>query len=565
MNPTGKFHGRSLLAAGLIAGMSLSLSDTGLAQDSGTIPGPGRDEPIAVDGRPGYDQPNQYLHVQPVAIAPNMEPAILHPDQDAEAREKLAALEQQFGKKPNLLIFLMDDVGWLDWGFNGGGISVGNDTAATDAIAADGLVLTSAYSQPTCSPTRATIMTGQYPIHHGILSPPMYGQPGGLDGLITIAQLLKDAGYTTQAIGKWHIGENAGSQPNAVGFDNFRGFLSVSDMYTEWRDPHYNPEVALSPGRYDMISELPFNKNDVRIAADGTVEELGLIDVDYIKDLDQRWKDEGVSFIQSQAQSDKPFFLYYNTRGCHFDNYPNEYYAGRSAARTVYSDCIVELNDVFMALYNALEESGQLDNTLIFFTSDNGPEQEVAPYGRTIFRGGKGSTWEGGVRVPTFVYWRGMIEPRKSEGLFDMSDLFPTFLSLSGTTGADIGALVPSDRYIDGIDQTSFLLAENGESNRRSILYFLNEELSGVRIDEFKYMQVVQLPHLITQTGYQGGISGGIVHSAGSTIFNLYSNPQEDDSVGIRHIPIGVPLLTEMQRYQAVMEKFPVTVQIKVE
>src|SRR5262249_60410168 len=128
--------------------------------------------------------------VTPSVIAPNMEPVILHPDQETAARQKLVELKRKTGKKPNLLIFLLDDVGWADFGFNSGGISVGSPTPQVDQIASEGLILTSAYSQPTCSPSRATLMTGQYPIHHGILSPPMYGQPGGLAGIITLPQLL---------------------------------------------------------------------------------------------------------------------------------------------------------------------------------------------------------------------------------------------------------------------------------------------------------------------------------------------------------------------------------------
>ncbi|MFJ1267900.1 sulfatase-like hydrolase/transferase [Legionella lytica] len=531
---------------------------------NGVIAGPGQDGPTKVEGQPGYNHPNQYIQLQPVSLAPNMEPVIVHPDQMKEAQKKLADLEAKTGKKPNIIIFLMDDVGWFDMGFNGGGISVGSATPNIDKVASQGLILTSAYSQPTCSPTRATIMTGQYPIHHGILSPPMYGQPGGLDGMITLPQLLSKLGYTTQAIGKWHIGENTGSQPQNVGFDDFRGFLSVSDMYTEWRDKNFNPEIALSPARTHYLNEIPFNKDEVHAVKGGKVESLGVITPENIKNLDQGWLKYGEAFIRKQAQSNKPFFLYYNTRGCHFDNYPNEYYAGRSASRTSYGDCIVEVNDIFAGLYKTLAETNQLDNTIIIFSSDNGPEQEVAPYGRTVFRGGKGSTWEGGVRVPTFVYWKGMIEPRKSEGLFDLSDIFPTSLALAGKPGKEASTLVPSDRYIDGIDQLSFLLAPNGESNRRSILYFLNDQLSGVRMDEFKFMTLVQLPNSTTERGQKGGISGTIAPTAGSMIFNLYTNPQEDESIGIRHIPLGLPLLNEMNRYKAVLKQFPPRVQIKI-
>ena len=121
----------------------------------------------------GHEHPNQYMHLESIKIADNMEPVIQHPDQEKLAKEKLAALEKRFGKKPNILIFITDDVGWLDPGFNGGGEAVGNPTPNLDRLAHEGLILTSAYSTPSCTPTRATNHTGQNPLHHGLLRPPM--------------------------------------------------------------------------------------------------------------------------------------------------------------------------------------------------------------------------------------------------------------------------------------------------------------------------------------------------------------------------------------------------------
>ena len=136
---------------------------------------------------------------------------------------------------------------------------------------------------------------------------------------------------------------------------------------------------------------------------------------------------------------------------------------------------MVEADDIFGRLVGALEETGQLENTLVFFTSDNGPEGEVPPHGRSPFRGYKGSTWEGGVRVPTFVYWKGMIEPRKSDGLFDLADIFNTCSVCWPAPRARLANHLPKDRYVDGIDQVSFLLADKGESNRRSRIYTMNQ------------------------------------------------------------------------------------------
>ncbi len=534
-----------------LGGMAL-VSGTSLAQnDRGTSSGP-------VQAK-GYPHPDQYLTIPGVKIADNLEPVIPHPEQDKAVREKLAALEKKFGKKPNILVFVLDDVGWMDVGFNGGGIAVGNDTPSLDKFASEGLIMTSAYSQPSCTPTRATIMTGQLPVHHGLQYPPMYGQQGGLAGAITIAKLLSDQGYVTQGIGKWHMGENEGSLPNNVGFDDFRGFLSVSDEYTEWRDINANPEIALNPPRFAAFENAPFSHSEVQCKkGEKGCKDLRVIDLDTVKHLDDDLTTYGENFIKAQAKNPKPFFLYFGTRGCHFDNYPSDKYLGRSRACTPYSDCMVEMDDVFARLMKALEDSGQIENTLVIFTSDNGPEGEVSPYGRSPFRGYKGTTWEGGTRVPTFAYFKGVISPRKTEGLFDLADILPTALSLAGKPGAELAKLLPPDRYVDGIDQLSFLLADKGNSNRRSILYWLGSIFAAVRIDEFKVHKAVQITDMITHKGYNGGFTGGIVEKTGGLVmFNLYTNPQEDDSVGIRHIPVGNIINSEFGRYRSVLKKYP--------
>ena len=177
---------------------------------------------------------------------------------------------------------------------------------------------------------------------------------------------------------------------------------------------------------------------------------------------------------------------------------------------------MVEMDDVLARLVKSLEDSGQLDNTMIVLSSDNGPECEVPPHGRTPFRGCKGSSWEGGVRVPTFVYWKGMIKPRHSDGLFDLTDLFNTAASLAGAPGADVAKYVPKKNYyIDGIDQLSFLLADDGESNRRSRIYTDLQYFSAIRMDEFKYHIVVELEQNIFHKGYTGGFSGSYAASLG--------------------------------------------------
>ncbi len=545
----------------LVSAGGLALAAVVLAQERQRPPDR---EPIdrgAVTGATparGYDHPDQFLHLEPVEVAGNMEPVVRHAAQDDQARAKLDALQARTGRRPNVLIFLVDDVGWWDPGFNGGGVAVGNPTPNLDRYASRGLVLTSAYSTPSCTPTRATIMTGQNPLHHGLQRPPMYGEPGGLEGMTTLAQLMKAQGYTTQAVGKWHLGENEGSQPHSVGFDGFYGFLGVSDMYTEWRDVYFNPEIALSPSRFRMLEETQFNHHNVRCTPERGLEEVYEIDLQTIQDLDQDWARESEEFVRGQEGADAPWFLYHCTRAAHFDNYPNAEFAGSSPARTSYSDAIVEIDAIFGRLMRALEETGQAGSTLVVFASDNGPEAEVPPHGRTPFRGDKGSSWEGGVRVPTFAYWEGVIQPRRSDGLFDYADLFNTCLSLAGEPGAAVGELVPEGHYVDGIDQASFLLADDGQSNRRSRIYTLNQHLAGVRMDEFKLLTAVELQGAIFDRGHTGGFSGPIESDLGGAVMvNLYTDPREDVAVGIRHLPLAVPLMAELERYADVLERFP--------
>jgi arylsulfatase len=388
----------------------------------------------------------------------------------------------------------------------------------------------------------------------------MYGEPGGLSGALTMTTVLKQLGYVTQGVGKWHMGENQGSLPQNVGYDDYLGFLGVSDMYTEWRDEYFNPEVALSPERYAMMLADKFNHTEVHCTtADHTKCESGReIDLTYIKDLDKHWMDYSVAFINRMKGSKQPFFLYHATRGCHFDNYPSDEWAGKSMARTVYSDCIVQMDYVLGQLVQALKATGELENTLIFLTSDNGPECEIPPHGRTPFRGCKGSSWEGGVRVPTFAYWKGMIQPRRSDGLFDLADLFNTSISLAGKPGAQVGQFVPDTTYIDGVDQTGFLLADSGLSARRSRIYTYNEYFASIRLDEFKYVFTGEIENGLVQKGDWGGFSGTVfTETGGPTIFNLYTNPQEDVSIGVRHIPMAVPVLGAAGDYMRTLIKYP--------
>src|SRR5215475_518350 len=314
-----------------------------------------------------------------VNLAAHREPQFVFTDEVDVAREKLARFRERTGRRgPNILVILMDDVGWGDFGCYGGGVAVGAPTPHIDRLARRGLLLTSCYSQPSCTPSRASLLTGRLPMRHGLQRPPMYGEKGGLQGEVTLAELLSSKGYVTQAVGKWHLGENAESQPQNVGFDDFYGFLSVSDMYTEWRDPYFFPEIVYSAERTKWLENQPFNKCFVHGQRGGEAEQVEEVTIPVLSLLDEKWCTYSEEFVRRMSRDDpaRPWFLYHNTRGAHFDNYPKEEFLGSSPAKHPYKDTIVELDTIVGRLVAVLEETGQLEDTVIVVTSDNGPEME---------------------------------------------------------------------------------------------------------------------------------------------------------------------------------------------
>lgn len=482
-------------------------------------------------------------------VAAHREPAFVHDADVAEAASRLDGFRTRSTRKgPNVVVILMDDVGWGDFGCYGGGIAVGAATPNIDALAQRGLRLTSAYSEPSCTPSRATLLTGRLPMRHGLQRPPMYGEGGGLEGEVTLAELLSDQGYVTQCVGKWHLGENSQSQPQNVGFDDFYGFLSVSDMYTEWRDPYFFPEIVYSRARTEWVENQPFNKSFVHAERGGELTEVEEVTIPVLTELDQRWCEYSEAFIRRMSADDKPFFLYHNTRGAHFDNYPHESFLGVSPAKHPYKDTIVELDTIVGRIVAALEETGQLDDTIIMVTSDNGPEMETWPDAAyTPFRCAKGSTWEGGVRVPMVIAWPGVIEGGQvSDGIFDFNDILPTVMEMAGA-----GDAIPSDRFIDGIDQTSFLLAPGGRSNRKYHYYWLGQSFSALRCGEYKFMltAVGDDPGSTHDVHGPGGFSGVFQKYPYGRLYNLYLDPKETHSYMIRKLAYQDALVGQVRRH----------------
>ena len=219
--------------------------------------------------------------------------------------------------------------------------------------------------------------------------------------------------------------------------------------------------------------------------------------------------------------SKQPFFLYHATRGCHFDNYPSDEWAGKSMSRTVFSDCMVQMDYMLGQLVDRLAADRRARKHSDPAVLRQRPRVRDPAARSHAVRGCKGSSWEGGVRVPTFVYWKGMIDPRKSDGLFDEADILPTMLSLAGVQGAELADLFPKTTYIDGVDQASFLVADNGLSARRSRPYTLNQYFAAVRVDEFKGVLTAEIENGVVQKGDWGGFSGPIFTDSGGGLSSI--------------------------------------------
>ena len=246
------------------------------------------------------------------------------------------------------------------------------------------------------------------------------------------------------------------------------------------------PEWALSPERQAFAQAEDFNHHLVHATKGQEVENLEELTIDAISECDDKFATYSEDFIKKMAKSDKPFFLYHCTRGTHVKNYPNPKFKGKSPAKYPYKDCIMEMDDVLGRLVKALDDTGQLENTLIFVTLGQRPDDGALARCRLYavprrHRLDLGRRRAGPGR--RLLEGHDQARPGAADGLFDLADLFTTSAALAG-----VQYRPPEDQYLDGIDQTSFLLADAGLSNRKYEYFWLQDDLSGLRVAEYKFM-----------------------------------------------------------------------------
>lgn len=491
-----------------------------------------------------------------VRTSENFEPAIPHPQQLQDAEAKFAALKAKTGKHPNIVWIVVDDMGFGDPGCYGGGELVGAATPSIDELAAGGLRLTSCYAQQTCTPTRSAILTGRLPVRTGLTRPILAGDKitkNPWADEISLPKLLGTAGYRTLLTGKWHVGEAEGMRPHDIGFDEFYGYYPAQKEISQRYDERRFPDLVLDEERLEAFDKVGPTSHLIHGFKGGKTNEVGQIkSLDDMSRADQVLVDFTVAKIKEMAANEQPFFIEHCFMKVHCDNFAHPDFKGKSSGKYAYKDAVVEVDAHVGTIIKALETAGVLDNTFVFFTSDNGPQMDAWPdAGYSPFRGAKGTTFEAGVRVPGIAYWKGMIQAgRTSDGLFDLMDLFGTSLKLAGVDRSSL----PADRYYDFIDQTSFLLNAKGDSNREAVFFWWGKELMACRMHQYKTHIKVVLP----QTTHLH-IDMATVHDVGLApwLFNLHIDPKEQTPVGHRRNAWLATLASKLKRHGGTLKKFP--------
>ena len=406
----------------------------------------------------------------------------------------LAALTAPVGAapppaKPNFVVINIDDLGYADIGPFGSKL---NRTPHLDRMAAEGRKLTSFYAAPVCSPSRAALMTGSYakralPIPH-VLFP---GNPIGLSpDEVTVAEVLKSAGYATAIVGKWHLGDQPEFLPNNQGFDLHFGLPYSNDMGPAGDGVKSNLGDPLPKATKANQPPLPLLRNGRVVTRVLPDDQQSLVEL---------YTDEALAYIAAHPSA--PFFLYLAHNAVHFPLYPGKKWAGRSP-HGLYSDWVEEVDAGVGRILDALRAQGLAGRTLVVFTSDNGGTARGL---NTPLRGHKGSTWEGGLRVPTLAWWPGHIPAGSSTPtIAAMFDLLPTFAALAG-------AKLPTDRKLDGVDVWPILVGAPALPPRSEFLYHRGLLLEAVRSGPWK------------------------LHLAKNELYNLTSDIGEATDVSAQH------------------------------
>jgi arylsulfatase A len=435
----------------------------------------------------------------------------------------LLSLHASIAGKPNIVVIFADDLGYGDLGCYG---HPSIRTPHLDRMAAEGIRFTDFYAAaPVCTPSRAALLTGRHAIRSGMCQMPgtrgvlFPDSKGGLPpGEITLAEALKTAGYATGHFGKWHLGIHEGSRPQEQGFDCSYGLPYSNDM-------DLRPGL---PGSARFRPNPPVDGWNVPLIRNGEIVERPAVQ----STLTKRYTEEAVKFIS--ANREKPFFLYLAHTMPHTPLFASEEFSGKSR-RGLYGDVVEELDWSTGEVLAALRKEGLSEKTLVIFTSDNGPWLSEREQGGSagLLRDGKGSTWEGGMRVPGIAWMPGRIHPRTESEPASTLDIFPTALAMAGVD-------LPRHLVLDGHDISDLLF--NGMAPApRPFFYYRGHEIFACRMGDWK-------AHFITQGGVGG--PGRAAHDP-PLLFHLPRDPSEQFNIAADHAGVVAAITAALEEHRA--------------
>ncbi|MFT5484538.1 MAG: arylsulfatase A-like enzyme [Halieaceae bacterium] len=434
-------------------------------------------------------------------------------------------------EKPNIVLVLMDNFGYGEVGVYGGGVLRGAATPNIDSIATEGFQLTNYNVEAECTPSRSAMMTGRYGIRTRQRpdGPPRGVWYGITKWEITLAEMLSESGYATGIFGKWHLGDTEGRFPTDQGFDEWIGLPRSSDR-AFWPDsnsftPNSHPDAVFTHVMSAKRGEKP--------------KELEVYGRAKRRTIDREITDQAIDFITRKASAKKPFFVYLPYTQTHEPVDPHPDFYGKTGNGS-FADVLAQTDVYVGELLGTIDKLGLKENTIFIFTSDNGREGVPRSFGFTgPWRGGMFSPYEGSLRVPFLIRWPGKIPAKQvSNDIVHQIDLFPTIANI-------IGADLPKDRVLDGVDQSSFLMGKSAKSSRESVIIYIGNTLFGVKWQNWKLLlkEIDPKSYAIREMAYP-------------TIYNLLVDPKEEvpELNYLNDTWVDFPLYQVMEDHEASIE-----------